>query len=233
MTWGLVAVAGATLVGGYLSSSNSSDAASQAAQTQSQASGAEIAERQRQFNVVRDLLQPWVTSGTTALGQQGDLIGLNGAGPQQAGIDSIRNGPQFSSLQKTGENAILQNASATGGLRGGNVNAALGQYDQSILTGLIDQQYGRLSGIAGQGQNAAAGVGAAAISTGTGNAASIGEAAAAQAGGILGGANASNGFINSAVNAAGIYAGGSGGLGARYYAPANINQSAGDLPLFA
>jgi hypothetical protein len=59
----------------------------------------------------------------------------------------------------------LQNASATGGLRGGNVQGALGQFRPALLNQFIEQQYGRMAGIAGMGQNAAAGVGAAGMNT--------------------------------------------------------------------
>lgn len=230
----VAAVVGATLVGGVISSSMQADAASSAADVQAGASRDQIAERQRQFDVMRTLLQPWVTSGTNALGAQGNLIGLNGADPQRQAIEGIQNGPQFQALQKSGQTALLQNASATGGLRGGNVEAALGQFSPNLLNGLIDQQYNRLSGMSAAGQNAAAGVGSAAVNTGNNNANSIGDAAAAQAGGILGGANAASGFINNAVNAAGIYSGASGGFGARYM-PANPNSYnlAGQAPMFA
>lgn len=224
----VAAVMGAVAVGGSLiSSSMQADAAGNAADVQAGASREQVMERQRQFDLMQSLLKPWVDSGTTALGQQGNLIGLGGADKQTQAIDALRTGPQFQALQKTGQNAILQNAAATGGLRGGNVNAALGQYDMSILSGLIDQQYGRLNGIATQGQNAAAGVGTAAVNTGAGNAQSIGEAAAAQAGGIMGGANAASGFIRNAVNAAGIYSGASSNMGARGYVASPPGTSGG------
>lgn len=247
----VAAVVGATVVGGYLASENSADAAAsaagvqssaalqsadiqagasdRAAQIQQQTSREAMAQRQQQFDIARGLLQPWVDQGNTARGAQSDLIGLNGGAPQQAAIDALKNSPAFTSLHTAGTNAILQNASATGGLRGGNVEGAVAQYDPALLSALIDQQYGRLTGVANAGQNAAAGVGSAAINignaqagdlTGAGNAAAAGinnaaaasagginNAASAGAGGILGQARAENLLINSAVNAAGVYAG--------------------------
>jgi hypothetical protein len=59
-----------------------------------------------------------------------------------------------------------QTPRATGGLRGGNVQAALGQFQPQLLAQLIDQQYSRLGGLTSIGQNAAAGVGNAGMSTG-------------------------------------------------------------------
>lgn len=83
-------------------------------------------------------------------GQQG-LLGLNGADAQAAAIAAIQGGPQFDALKRAGENAILQNASATGGLRGGNVQGALAQFSPQILSQLINQQYAQLGGLGSLG----------------------------------------------------------------------------------
>lgn len=159
MTWGLVAVAGATVVGGYMASSSASDAASSAAQAQGQASDKSIAESQRQFNAIQELLKPYTSAGTSALSGQQALLGLSGADEQQKAIAGIAGGPQMQAMTQQGENAILQNASATGGLRGGNTQAALAQFRPQLLNQLIQQQYGNLGGLTSIGQNAAAGVG--------------------------------------------------------------------------
>jgi hypothetical protein len=89
--------------------------------------------------------------------QQQALIGLQGPEAQQQAISGFEQSPLFQSMQQQGENAILQNASATGGLRGGNVQAALGQFRPQLLNQLIEQQYGRLGGLAAMGQASAAG----------------------------------------------------------------------------
>lgn len=159
MTWGLVAVAGATVVGGYMASSSASDAASSAAQAQGQASDKSIAESQRQFNAIQELLKPYTSAGTGALSGQQALLGLSGADAQKQAIAGIAGGPQMQAMSQQGENAILQNASATGGLRGGNTQAALAQFRPQLLNQLIQQQYGNLGGLTSIGQNAAAGVG--------------------------------------------------------------------------
>lgn len=159
MTWGLVAVAGATVVGGYMASSSASDAASSAAQAQGQASDKSIAESQRQFDAIQKLLAPYTAAGPQALTGQQDLLGLNGQGAQSNAIGGIANGPQMQAMTAQGENAILQNASATGGLRGGNTQGALAQFRPQLLNQLIQQQYGNLGGLTSIGQNAAAGVG--------------------------------------------------------------------------
>lgn len=200
--------AGAIIVGSAITADSNSSAASEAAGAQRDAAHESTAQRNEMFTKTQALLQPWVDAGNTARTQQGELIGLGGNSAQAAAIDRLKNGPEFGALKTVGENAILSNASATGGLRGGNVNAALGQYDQSLLSGLINQQYARLTGISTQGSNAAAQVGTIGTNVANGNSDDINNAGAAAAGGILGNARATAGLVNGAVNAAGVFMGG-------------------------
>jgi len=136
--------------------------------------------------------------------------------------------------QRQGENAILQNASATGGLRGGNVQAALAQFRPALLSSLIEQQYGRLGGLTAIGQNAAAGVGNAGMSTGTNIATLLGRQGQAEAGGILGQQSALTGGINKAfgaVQGAGgfgkLFGGGFGGSG--FQGGGQVNPISGEF----
>lgn len=188
MTFGLsgaalagVAIGGATLVSGYMGQK----AAGKAADAQSAASEAGIAEQQRQFEAIQKLLNPYVQGGYKGLSGQMDLLGANGAAPQQAAIDALKGSPQFTSLLEQGESSILANASATGGLRGGNTQAALAQFSPALLAQTIEQQYGRLGGLSSMGQNAAAGVGNAGMNTGNQISALLQQQGAAQAGGYL------------------------------------------------
>jgi hypothetical protein len=198
--------AGSALLGAY-SSSQQADAASNAAGAQSASAQAGIDEERRQFDAVQKLLGPYVTAGTGALGKQGDLIGLNGSAAQQAAIAALQSGPQFQAMLAQGNNSILQNASATGGLRGGNTQGALAQFSPALLSSVIQQQYGNLGGIASMGQNAAAGVGNAGLSTGQGIASLLGQQGAAQAGGYLAQGQASAGYASAIGNGFGTYAG--------------------------
>ena len=86
-------------------------------------------------------------------------------------------------MTRQGEEAILQQASATGGLRGGNVQAALSQFRPQVLNSLIEQQYNRLGGLATLGQASAAGQGA----QGMASASNIGNLLANQGAAIAGG----------------------------------------------
>jgi hypothetical protein len=183
------------------------DAAESAAAAQTGASQAGIEEQRRQFDKVQELLKPYSMAGEKALGglepfaaagapaleQQQALLGLRGPEAERAAIERIKSGETFKALAGQGEEALLQRASATGGLRGGNIQGALAQFRPALLSSLIDQQYGRLGGmtalgqtttqnLAGLGQASAAGTGAAAQTTGANIANLLGQQGAALAG---------------------------------------------------
>lgn len=171
--------------GSLLNSLGARSAANRAAGIQSGVAQQGIDEQRRQFDALVNLMSPFVNAGTSALGGQRDLLGLNGAAGQQSAIDAIQNSPQFNSLVSTGENAIRQNASATGGLRGGNIQAALAKFRPQILSSLIDQQFNRLGGISQLGQASAAGQASAGLNTGSNIANLLGQQGQALAGGAL------------------------------------------------
>lgn len=165
---GIGALAGGLLGGGagYMAGESTAEmkaAAEQAARTQ--AGGLEESQA---------LVQPWTEAGQAALQQQQALAGLLGPEAQAAAIAQLEASPQFQAALAQGERAILQNAAATGGLRGGNVQAMLAQFRPQLLSSVIEQQYARLGGLSGAGLSAAGG------QMGLGA-----EIAAAQAGGAL------------------------------------------------
>lgn len=288
---GLVAAAGitaaATIGGGLISSGGAKSAANAQAQSNAQA----IAEQQRQFDRIQQLLSPYVAAGNSGLS---GLLALSGAAPvqtnwqayaqsnpalmqafqaqqqaspftgglggvtdawrnivtgktgatggvqdlatfaqqwqqkndpnanlsafqtggakaQQQAIAGIESSPLFQSLLRQGEQGILQNASATGGLRGGNVQGALAQFRPAMLNQQIQQQLANFSGLASLGQNAAAGVGNAGIQTGANVSSLLQDTGQAQAYGALGSANALGSSVAGLGSIIGGLIGGSGG----------------------
>jgi len=171
-------VGGTQVVGGIMQSR----AAGQAAGAQTAAAEAGIAEQRRQFDLVRELLKPYVEVGTPALQQQQAIIGLQGPEAQKAAIAGLEGSPLYQARVRQGEEALLQRASATGGLRGGNIQAALAQFRPQMLQQEIESQYGRLAGLTSLGQQSAAGVGTAGMQTGARVAGMYGDIGAAQAG---------------------------------------------------
>ena len=165
-------VAAAVVAGGvglYSASKASkaqSKASNSAAAAQSEGDRLAIEEQKRQFDAIQKLLEPYNQAGTQGLSAQQDLLGINGADKQSAAYNSIANSPAMAAYAQQGENALLQNASATGGLRGGNTQGALAQYRPQLLNQMINQQYANLGGMASIGQNAAAQTGNAGMQTG-------------------------------------------------------------------
>jgi hypothetical protein len=202
---GLV-VGGASL----LSGSMQSDAASEAASIQGDASAAGIAEQRAARLAMEKLLSPYVSAGTTALGQQQALLGLSGADAQRNAYAAIENSAGFQAQVQQGENAMLQNASATGGLRGGKIQGALAQYRPAMLTNAINQQYANLGGLTQMGQNSAAGVGSSGMTSANNVASLLAQQGAASAGGVLGQANAYSGMLNAPMQLLGMQAGAGG-----------------------
>ena len=218
-------IAGGALLGGLVSSS----AAKSASKTQAGAAEAGIEEQRRQFDEIQKLLAPYVQAGQGAIGgfqpyqqagaqafeQQQALAGLRGPEAQQAAISQIESSPFLQSQIEQGERALLQRASATGGLRGGNIQAALAQFRPQMLQQAIEGQYKRLGGLAGTGLGVlsdlyAGGQAAAAGQAKTGTALAGGisnllqEQGAAQAGGQLAGAAPCANLLNLPGQLAGI-----------------------------
>lgn len=253
-----------SLVGGLVGAHG----AQSAANTQAGASQAGIAEQQREFDKIRELLKPYVDAGTGALGgyanaQNGyssalgmyggalgnlnNLTGANGVEAQQAAINGLKSNPLYTTSMNLGQQAILANASATGGLRSGNTNYSLGYLPGQVLSNVMQSQIGNLgtslNGISGLlngygnqisqfgnlinvGENAAAGTGQAAMQTGNNITNLTGQIGAAQAGGTLGGANAISTGINGLAGALGNAFGSSSGSGNYQFAlPAYLNAA--------
>ena len=208
------AIATAVIGGAVLTSATQRSASNRATAAQTQASDASIAEQQRQFDKFQELISPYLEKETGALGGLLNLIGLKGPQPQQSAIQQIEAGPEFQSIIRQGEEAILQNASATGGLRGGNTQAALARFRQGTLSDLINQQFSRYANVAQLGQASAVGAGSAGLQTGAniGNILQNRGEAIAQGAIAQGNANAQLwGNIAGAIGYAGYYSQGGRG----------------------
>ena len=200
-------VGGSTLIGGAIQG----NAATTAANIQSGAAEKGLEEQKRQFDAATALLKPYVDAGipgleglipyseagASSLQAQLALAGLSGVDAQRKAIGAIEQGAEYQSLVGAGEEAILQSAAATGGVRGGNVQGALSEFRPQVLSSLINQQYSRLGGlanmgatatqnIASMGQAAAAGQAAQATAFGQNVTQGYENIGAAQAGGVLG-----------------------------------------------
>ena len=160
-------------------------ATKKAGQLQYDAAMAGVDETRAAREEMRQLLQPYVAAGGSALEAQMGALGLAGPEEQQAYVSQQEQSPIFQALARQQEEAILQNASATGGLRGGNVQGALAQFRPQLLNQFLEQQYGRLGGMTSLGQASAAGSGVAGMSASRDISSLLGQGGAAQSGAAL------------------------------------------------
>lgn len=200
------AIAGAAVVGAA-ATAYSSNQAGKAANAQSSAAQAGIDQQNQRFDAVQKLLAPYQQAGIPAIKAQGDLAGTNGPDAQAAAIAALQKSPAYTSQLQAGQESLLANASATGGLRGGNTEAALGTFAPQLLTQTINDQYARLGGLTSIGQNAAAGVGNAGMQTGNNISNLLQQQGAALAGGDLAAGKAGASYGSTVGNAVGLYAG--------------------------
>lgn len=209
---GAAIAAGSSILGGVLGGKGAEKAAKAAAQAQLQAAQLGINEESREFNTTQQNLQPWLQAGGQALGGQQDLLGLNGNGPQATSIADLQNSPLYQSLMRNGQNTILANGSATGGLRGGNMQNSLANFGADTLTSVIQQQLANLGGLSGTGQTTGTQLG----QLGQNNANAIsnlyGQQGAATAGGITSAAGTNANTTNTLFSSVGSLFGGSGPL---------------------
>lgn len=124
-----------------------SSAASKARKAQEKAADQQLAYQRERDAQQRADFAPYRDAGATAIGMQGGILGLNGPAAQQAAINSLQGSPLYQSLYRNGEEAVLQNASATGGLRGGNTQRSLADFGSDTLAQVIQQQLANLGGI--------------------------------------------------------------------------------------
>lgn len=94
---------------------------------------------------------------TAAQQRLAGIYGLpGGTGNQQGVIDRAMQSPIYNAIMATrdfGEDAILRNAAATGGLRSGNVQNNLYQYNQQLGANALAEAYAQqLSGLQGLSQ---------------------------------------------------------------------------------
>lgn len=143
-----------SLIGGLLGGGSEKKAVKKATDAQIAALNRGIDEQHRQFDLTRSDLAPARTALAPSVGGLMDLLGLNGGGSQGSAIDALKNSPFFKSLFNTGQEAILQNAAATGGVRGGNTERSLADFGSDTLMQTIQQQIGNLGSLAGLGLGA-------------------------------------------------------------------------------
>jgi hypothetical protein len=173
--------------------------------------------------IVSDM-QPFITGGQGASNLLQSFYGIGGGGPHGTGggtplnqnaLNAFYQSPDYQFALKGGAEALNNSLAAKGGALGGNAIKAQSDYSSGLATQNLGNYLNRLSGMAGQGVQAAGGI-ASPNTTGANNAGNdIMGAGTAQAAGGLGVAGAYNSSLNNYLTAyksmgASSYGGGSG-----------------------
>ena len=135
-----------------------------AAKASEEAAGVSSAAQQQALDYLKETEKLPMEMRDKALGALSGLYGLQGPKAQEF-VSAVlgkyaEQSPIYSSIkagQKAGEESILRQAGATGGLRSGNVNAALADYNTQLEAQARQQAYQQLlsglQGFAGYGGN--------------------------------------------------------------------------------
>jgi hypothetical protein len=182
------------MVGGFIGGGAQKKASRRAEQLQYDAAMKGVAESARQFDLTRADFASEQQLGEDAIGGFRGLVGLDGADEQQAAIMALRESPLYQSLYRNGEEATLANASATGGIRGGNTQRSLYELGEDTLSRVIQQQLGNYGGAIGIGTGADGAIGSFGANAVNAQAMLRNQGAGAQAQGALirGGIDAQN-----------------------------------------
>lgn len=157
-----------------------------------------LGEEHRQFDLTRSDYAPYTAEGSAAATAEGNLVGLNGDGVQQSALDALKASPLYQMLYHNGLEANLQNASATGGIRGGNEVRSLADFGTDTFAQTIQRQLESLGGIAGRGAGAVGGASAAGGNIVSQIAQLLGQQGQVRAGGILTRGGITNGMFQNA-----------------------------------
>jgi hypothetical protein len=186
----------------FLDPTNAQGAATQAGQVQALGAQAAIPLQLQAFEGAEQRLGGFEQVGQAALGSRAALAGLGGIEGQQAAFAQIAESPGQKFIRDRQQRALLRNASAIGGLGGGNVRTALQEQAAGFAAQDIGAQRQELAQLSGGGLSAGTTLGAFGIET----ARTVGDLtqaeAAARATGILGAQQAEASGLEQAVGLA-------------------------------
>ena len=165
---------------------NAKEAADDAAEEQERAAAEAKGEVRSQFDKTREDFRVARETGDEALQQQRILLGLGGNEAQQQAMQGLEESAGQKFIRERAQKNLVRNAGAIGGLGGGNVRSALVEQGAGFAQQDIQNQFGRLGQLAGQGQSAATSVGQFGSTAATNQANLTQFAGQARASGILG-----------------------------------------------
>jgi len=215
MTWGLTAIAGATLVGAGVSAASARSASS----TQAKAAQAGIDAQERMFEKQTELQEPFRQAGLTAQNRLLDYLGL-GADPNAPGygryagdftMADYQADPGYAFRLSEGQKALERSAAARAGLQSGAALKAAARFGQDYGSQEYQNAFNRyqinrsnqlnpLQSLMGAGQTSANTLTSAAGQYGQNLAQGYGNLGQARASGYIGMGNAITNALNQGGN---------------------------------
>lgn len=198
MTWGLVATAGASLIGGAMSSR----AANRGADAQAEAARLAQEEQARQYDQTRQDLMPWLNTGGWALGQRQNFL--------QGDYTAALNSPDYQAALQEGFKGLDRGAASRGNLWGGGMDADRMRLGQNLASQQIGNYDNRLAGLSSTGQTAGTTLGQFGQNFGQQTGENAMNSANARASSYAAGANAWGNALGGIAGAFGQWQGGRG-----------------------
>lgn len=101
---------------------------------------------------LKGITQPGIDMGQQASQSLYDYYSGD-SGAQQQFVDNAQRSPYYRGLVDEGEQSVARHASATGGIRGGNIQESLASVNQNALNTVVNQNLQGLQGISDYGLN--------------------------------------------------------------------------------
>lgn len=207
MTWGFVAGAAITVVGGAIAGNAAKGAANEQAQSAQNATDAQL----QMFNQNRTDQAPWREAGGTAVKQMSTGTQPGGQFDQTFDASKFQTDPGYQFRLAQGQRGVESSASARGGVLSGSALKGIAQYNQGFASNEYqnaynrfnnDQstRYNRLASIAGLGQTSVGQTGTVGTAVGGQIGSNMIGAGNAQAAGIIGQSNAYTGALQTLGN---------------------------------
>lgn len=194
-------------LGGVASAVIGSSAAKKASKAQAKASEEASNITLQMYEQTREDLSPYAGVGASSLSSIADMYGLpsakNPTGGQafsESSLEAFRNSPDYQVALKEGIRARDYSAASKGNLLSGGQEKRLAEYGADLGSLKFGEYMDRLYKLAGMGQNAAAGQGAAATNAGSSLAKLALDQGESEASGAVGSSNAITSGINGVTS---------------------------------
>lgn len=199
-----IAIAAAAVVGAGASIYSANKAAS--AQKKAAQQAGDI--QKQQYEQTRADLAPYRDSGSNALSQYQNALGLNGQAGYDKAVSNYQQSPFLSQLMTDTQKSVDASSAARGGLYSGATGQAIANKTGQLWLGDWNNYLSRVGGLVDTGQNAASQTGQFGANAAAGRANAATQAGNAQAGGWINMANGVNNALSQGASLYGAYKGG-------------------------